>query len=99
MVELYLPLIDKCFDYQFSGRDTTYKDDLKNDLILELLNYDNIKLNDVHDNRHMNAFITRLIQNNVRSSTSWYYRRYVKWDRTTDEITDKEKNIPDADTV
>lgn len=96
LVELYLPLFNKCMDYQFSGRDCTYKDDLKNDLILELLNYDNIKLNDAHEKKHMNAFLTRIIQNNIRSNTSWYYRRYVKWDRATDEITEKENQIPDA---
>lgn len=99
IVDMYLPLLKECMDYQFTGRDTTYKDDLMNDIVIELLQYDNDKLNDAHENKHMNALLTRWIQNNVRSSTSWFYRRYMRWDERTQEITRKEKQIPDENTV
>ena len=95
LVDMYLPLLQQCMDYQFTNRDCTYKEDLMNDIVLELLQYDNDKLNDAHNRKHMNALFTRWIQNNVRSNTSWYYRRYLKWDSRTQEITNKEKNIPD----
>lgn len=96
IVEKYLNngLIDKCLDYQFSKVSKEYKEDYKNDLILELLEYDNAKMNDA-DNGHFNALLTRIIQNNIFSKTSWYYRRYIRWDRSTDEITEKERQIAD----
>ena len=96
IVEKYLEngLIDRCLDYQFSRIDKEYKEDYKNDLIIELLEYD--KLDQVEADGKMNAFLTRCIQNNVFSSTSWYYRRYKRYDRNSREITEREKNIADG---
>lgn len=97
IVEYYLNngLMRKCIDYQFMKIDKTYKEDLFNDLIIEILEYDNAKLNDVHEHNHFNAFFTRLIQNNIYSKTSWFYRRYKKYDMLSDEITKKEMDIAD----
>lgn len=97
IVDIYLSngLIQKCVDYQFMKIDKTYKDDFFQDLVLELLEFDNNKLNDAHDRNHMNALLTRIIQNNVFSNTSWFYRRYKKWDFLTDEITYNEIQLPD----
>lgn len=97
IVDFYLKngLIQKCVDYQFMKQDKTYKEDFYQDLVLELLTFDNSKLNDAHENKHMNALITRIIQNNIFSKSSWYYRRYRKWDLLTDEITEKERQIAD----
>ena len=97
IVDKYLEsgLIDRCLDYQFNKISKEYKEDYKNDLILELLEYDNAKMNDADRNGHFNALVTRIIQNNVFSKTSWYYRRYIRWDRNTDEITDREREIAD----
>lgn len=99
IVDIYLKsgLIRKCVDYQFMKQDKTYKEDFFQDLIIDLLTFDNQKLNDAHSNNHFNALITKIIKNNVFSKTSWYYRRYRKWDALTDEITKKELDIPDED--
>lgn len=99
IVEKYLKsgLIDRCLDYQFAKQDKEYKEDYKNDLILDLLEYDNAKLSDADENRHMNALLTRIIQNNIFSKTSWYYRRYIRYDRNSSEITERERNIADGD--
>lgn len=98
IVDIYLNngLIRTCVDYQFMKQDKTYKEDYFQDLIVELLLFDNEKLNDAHARNHMNALLTRIIQNNLFSNTSWFYRRYRKWDSLTDEISDKELNIPDG---
>lgn len=95
IVEKYLDngLIDRCLDYNFNKISKEYKEDYKNDLILELLTYD--KLAKAEEEGHVNALLTRMIRNNVFSRTSWYYRRYIRWDRNTDEITDRERNIAD----
>ena len=87
-------LIDTCLDYQFTRLPKEYKEDFKHDLIIELMSYD--KLPNVEEEGHMNAFLTRVIKNNIYSTTSWYYRRYIRYDRDTDEITDREMNIAEG---
>lgn len=96
IIEKYLNngLIDRCLDYNFNKISKEYKNDFKNDLIIELMEYD--KLGKVEAEGHMNAFLTRCIQNNVFSKTSWYYRRYIRYDKNSSEITDRERNIADA---
>lgn len=88
-------LIDDCISYQFAKVKTShqFKEDLKNDLIVELLEYE--KLADADKEGHFNALLTRMIRNNIYSSTSWYYRRYIRPDIKSDEITEKERQIPD----
>ena len=90
-------LLDKCLDMQFAkvGGRRQCKEDLKNDLVIEILEYDNGKLNDVVAGGHENAWLTRLICNNLFSTSSWMWRRYVRPDIMGDEITDRERNIPD----
>lgn len=88
-------LLDKCLEHQFAkaGAKKQYREDLKNDLVIEILQYDNLKLNDVVEKKHCNAFLTRLIQNNLYSKSSWFWRRYVRPDVMGDELTEKELNI------
>ena len=100
IVEKYIEngLIDDCVSFQFAKvKEKQYMEDLKNDLILELYSYK--KLAQVEKEGHMNALVTRMIRNNVYSSTSWYYRRYIRPDRQADEITEKERQIPDGEQV
>jgi len=86
IVEIYLNngLIRTCVDMQFIKLPKTdywkweYKEDLYQDLIVFLLCYDNAKLNDAHRNNHMNALITRIIQNQIYSTTSKFYCNYLK---------------------
>lgn len=98
IVDLYLEngLIQTCIDCQFSKiSDKQFKEDFFNDLILILLEMDNAKMNDAHENNHFNAFVTRIIINNIYSHTSRFYSTYKKFADKTTEITDKEMNLPD----
>ena len=96
IVEKYLEngLIDRCLEYQFKNQCKQYREDYKHDLIIELLEYP--RLQQVEESGHMNAFLTRCIQNNIYSKSSWYYRRYIRFDRITDEITERERNLADG---
>ena len=89
-------LIDRCMDYQFAKVKSShqFKEDLKNDLIIELLEYE--KLADAEEEGHFNALLSRMLINNIHSKTSWYYRRYIRPDITSDEITEREMQIPDG---
>lgn len=78
-----------------AGAKKQYIEDLKNDLVLEILQTDNQKLNDVVKNKHVNAWLTRLIQNNLFSNSSWFWRRYIRPDVMGDEITERELDIPE----
>lgn len=88
-------LITKCVTQQFmrmcrnSPGDTwkiQFEDDLINDLVIVLYEYDNEKLNDAHNKNHMNALLTRIILNNIYSKTSLFYRKYLKFQRSTDDL-------------
>lgn len=85
ILDLYLSngLIQKCLDMQFMKLNDKwrqqFKEDLYQDLIIVILEYDNDKLNDVHNNNHMNAWLTRIIQNQIYSNTSNFYHSYVKF--------------------
>lgn len=84
IVDVYLKsgLIKKCVDMQFLKLKDMYKtqfrDDMFQDLLIILLTYDNGKMNNAHENNHMNALITRMLLNNLWSNTSQFYKRYIK---------------------
>lgn len=85
IIEIYLKddLIKRCMKYQFVNMNDWFKyqyfDDLYQDILLALLTYDNKKLNNTHENNHMNALITRIIQNNIYSNSSRFYTTYIKY--------------------
>lgn len=90
IVEIYLNngLIQRCVDCQFAKKkDKQNKDDFFQDLVLTLLEYDNEKLNNAHENKHMNALITKMIVNNIFSVTSPYYKYYEKYSSRAEELT------------
>lgn len=98
IVEENIKLIEDCVNYQFAKiKDKQFKEDLLHDLVIELIGYS--KLLKVYEEGHLNALVTRMIRNNIYSSTSWYYRRYIRPDRQADEITEKERQIPDGEQV
>lgn len=100
IVQIYLDnrLIKTCVECQFSKlKDRQYEDDFFQDLVLILLEYDNDKLNNAHNNNHINALITRIIMNNIYSVTSKYYKNYIKFNSNSDEITKDVINISDEE--
>lgn len=86
-------LLKECINYQFEKSKERgikqWKNDMFDDLVVILYTYDTEKLLDAHNNNHMNALITRIIQNQIFSTTSPFYKLYRKFDLTTTEITAK----------
>lgn len=89
IVEYYLStgLIQRCIDFQFKklckldpGK-KQFKNDLFQDLCVWLLTYDNAKMNDAHANNHFNALLTRIIQNQIYSASSKFFRQYIDFDK------------------
>ena len=101
ILEIYLNngLIKTCVECQFSKlKDREYEDDYFQDLCVTILEYDNNKLNDAHKNNHFNALITRMIINNIFSSTSPFYRTYIKFNSKCEELNNyKETNDDEID--
>ena len=85
-----------CLDFQFGKLCKAdpwkyqYKMDMYQDLILTLLEYDNDKLNDAYRHKHMNALITRILLNNIYSSSSKFYRQYLKFNMSYSRLIDVE---------
>lgn len=87
-------LLDDCIMYQFNKLAKTepwkiqFSGDLKNDIYIALVEYDNTKLNDAYGKGHLNALITRIILNNIFSNSSNFYCRYLKFARKSNELKD-----------
>lgn len=83
-------LIQQCVDCQFAKlKDKSklqYKDDMFQDLVVTLLEYDNDRINDAENNNHMNALITKILINNLYSTTSKFYKDYLKFSTRTEEL-------------
>lgn len=89
-------LAEKCVQYQTNKCKNQYlKEELLQELYLWLLTYDYDKLKNAFDNKHTNALITRWISNNFFSKTSPFYKHFRRFDLISDEITNKELDIPD----
>lgn len=85
-------LVWKCVNYQFARLKENeswkmqFREDFYHDLIIYLLTYDNEKLNNAHDNGHFNALVTRIIQNQIYSSSSKFYIQYLKFDLHSSDL-------------
>ena len=90
-------LLTTCVDYQLTKQPQHYanRDDIIQDAWLWLLSYDIQKLNDAYLNKHLNALITRYIQNQIFSKTSEYFRKYVKLNNLSNDLKDAERKESD----
>ena len=89
-------LVETCVKFNTNKSSNTYlKDDLIQECYLWLSMYDIEKLTNAYENKHINALITRFIQNQWFSKTSPFYRIYKRFDLNSEEITQKELDIQD----
>lgn len=67
---------------------TSHRDDLMQEVLIILLEMDNGRLNDIHDNGKLSHFVTRIVRNQWCSVTSSYYSLYRKYEqkKTTNEL-------------
>lgn len=68
--------------------------DLKQDILLSLLQ--DIKLPGICERKQLGYYISRIVLNNVASSTSPYYRIYKRPRKLNEGITKSLFNLPDA---
>lgn len=73
-----------------------YLEDLIQDTWLWLMTYDEGKLLNAYEKKHLNALITSVLVKNIFSKKSPYFQRYHKDSSRCREITDKELNLPDG---
>lgn len=89
-------LIEECVKYQtLKYKEFDNIEDLVQDTWLWILSYDENKLEDAYDNKHLNALITRYLSNNLFSKSSPYWSKYKKFRERTDEITQEALQVPD----
>lgn len=81
-------LLVTCVDYQLKKQPQHYQNraDIIQDAWVWLLSYDIQKLTDAYINNHLNALLTRYIQNQIFSKTSDYYRKYVKLNTLSEDL-------------
>lgn len=97
ILQQYMELLHRCCEIQGRKYHATAYDinDLEQDLALILLSYDNERLNRIHEENHMNAFMTGILVNQLYSSSSQFHKDYRKFDRASREITWKEEELPE----
>lgn len=89
-------LADTCLQYQLRDCKNPYwREEMRSELWLWLCEYDIEKLADAYEKKHLNALITRYLQNQWKSRTSPFYKRYKKYSADMREITESEERIPD----
>lgn len=79
-------LVEECVKYQTIKAPKYYIEELTQELWLWLLTYDIEKLSDAYLNNHLNALITRWLQNQYLSKSSPFYKRYKKYDINSMEL-------------
>lgn len=89
-------LIETCVAYQAMGQ---YSAEEQRDIVqntwLWILTYDEEKLNDAYQNKHLNALITRYLFNQIKTKNGEYYRTERKWRENKVELTAAFENIPE----
>ena len=88
-------LVEECIKYQTIKAPKYYVEELTQECWLWLLTYDMDKLTDAYLNNHLNALITRYLNNQFKSRNSPFYRQYKKWDERACDLTPKYNDIPD----
>lgn len=72
-------LAKRCVNYQARYEKSKFlREEIEQEMWVWLLTYDEDKLSDAYENGHLNALITRYLQNQLRSSNSEFYYRYRK---------------------
>lgn len=91
-------LIETCVSHQCRRYyQMDYKNDLIQDLYVWLLTYDIHKLYNAYSNNHLNALITAVLQRNLYSRTSPFYRTYKKFQALTNSIENYTNSLNDED--
>ena len=87
-------LISTCCHFQANKYSIPY--DLHNDVLqlvcLVILEYDNVKLNKIVEDNHLNAFVTGILVRQLYSKNSPFYREFRKFQNITSSIDDFDTN-------
>lgn len=70
-------LADKCASYQSRyEKDTYIREEIREEMWLWLLTYNEEALSDAYENNHLNALISKFLAVQLRGKNSQFYRRY-----------------------
>lgn len=71
------------------GLSTPYKKDLCQDIYLDLLKKDCSLVAKLDDSGEMSYYITKMVKNNINSTTSPFYKNYEKFRKNSEELKDE----------
>lgn len=69
------------------GIDEQYKDDLIQEVILIVMEYDKEKIEQLYGSNQINFFLVRIIKNQFFSVNSPFYKQYRKFSSLSEEIS------------
>lgn len=70
---------------------SSFRDDLAQDLYIDLLSKDEQLIQKLYESNQIEYYIRKMIRLNLNSSTSRFYRNYIKYEKITDDIDEKKK--------
>ena len=89
-------LVETCVQYRMNKCKSSYlKEEMISETYMWLCTYRMDYLQNAYTENHLSALITAYIIRQWFSHTSDFYKRYKRFDERTDEITDKELNLPE----
>lgn len=83
-------IINKITDHGKTAKDPSSLDDLEQDIMVSLLTDD--KVPSIYEQGHINYYVTRIVCNNIMSSSSPYYRNYLRPRQQNVELDERIKN-------
>ena len=94
MVKTYDSIILECYEHinnwaDFFAGDTPYRDDLIQETILVVLEMDRDRVTDRGDIKNLKGFVYFIMYNSINSSTSPFYKKIKKFNRTTNTAADQ----------
>lgn len=92
-----LDLIRECCSFQMVKYSVPLNmyNDMVQDICLILLEYDNARLNRIYEGKHLNAFVTGILRNQLYSTNSKAYRTYRKFSNLTSDIDGTKVDVED----
>lgn len=77
----------------YSKGQADYASDLAQDIYLNLMEKDEQLLIDLYNKNQIGFYVLRMVRNNLFSSTSPYYTKYIKYDLKNTDITANEYKL------
>lgn len=80
---------------KYTNGQADFASDLSQDIYVSLLEKDDTLITELYNNDQLGFFVLRMVRNNLFSTTSPYYSKYIKYSTKASDLSISEYKIPD----